>query len=355
MKNKVILWIMMVFGLSMLVGCNTLHNMIYKDYSKKTDVQQEIRSLENKHRDDVSAKVKDVQSKLENTIKVQDGQLQEGANKLYGANETFKYYTQPTRLDIMINNRVAEAWAAMGKYPSYQTIQLENERIRKELDEKTTSLGQLMKEHDRIMSENKSLAESSDKSKKEVEVAKQELLGINSKYQSESTQLQSKLNEVNDKIQQKQQEVVNNKEAVERMKTKLMIGCGIAAALCIIGAVYSPVGKGSLAMCAAVFGGAATAMPYIEGWMIMVVVLIIAAIISVVFLYKHHIADKTTDNLINHIQDIKENPDIPDNVKNIIKESLTQWNGKYVGDKNTHADGAVEKYIKSKLKDYGRL
>lgn len=329
--------------------------MIYSEYSKKVDVQAEMRALETKHREDVDNKVKEVQTKLEKTIQAQDDQLQRGANKLYAANETFKYYVQPTRVDRIINNRVTEAWAALGKYPSYQAIQEENERIKKELDEKITSLEQLMKEHERIMVENKALVDTTDRAKKEVEDAKTQLQNINTKYQSESNRLQAKLNDVNDKIQKTQQEANSNKDSIERMKTKLMIGCGIAAALCIVGAVYSPVGKGSLAICAAVFGGAAAAIPYIEGWMILIAVLIIGAIVTIVFLYKHHIADKTADNLINHIQDIKEDPDIPDDVKNIMKRSLTEWNGKYVGDKISQADTAVENYIKNKLKDYGRL
>jgi hypothetical protein len=345
----------MVYGLILLTGCNTIQDLVYKDYSKKSEVQKEISALETKHRQDVDSKVKDIQSKLEKTIESQDKQLQESANKLYAADETFKYYVQPTRIDRIINNRVTEAWAAIGKYPSYQAIKDENTRILKELDEKITSLDQLMLEHQKVLEENKQLVQATDKAKKDAETAKTELANINTKYQTDSGQLQGKLNAVNDEIQHKQKEALDNKEAIERMKTKLMIGCGIAAALCIVGAVYSPVGKGSLAICAAVFGGAAAAIPFIEGWMILVAVLVIAAIIAIVFLYKHNIAEKTTDNLINHIQDIKENPDIPEDVKKLLRDNLSQWNSKYVGDKITQADGAVENYIKSKLKDYGRL
>jgi non-homologous end joining protein Ku len=94
---------------------------------------------------------------------------------------------------------------------------------------------------------------------------------------------------------------------------------------------------------------------YIEPWMVLTVGLVGAFGAIAYMLYTHHIADKTNDNLVNHIQDIKENPNIPDNVKQLIKQSLTEWNSKYVGDKISKADDAVEKYIKAKLKDYGRL
>lgn len=355
MKNKVMLWAMMVFGSLLLTGCNTIQDLVYKDYNKKADVEKQIKSLEDKHKEEVSAKVKDVQSKLENTINSQDKQLQEGANKLYGANEAFKYYTTPSRLDLIINNRVTEAQAALGKAPTYEAIKAENQRLKDELDEKKTSLEDLRKKHGEVLAENSKLSEQTDKAKKEVETAKAQWLAIEQRYIGDAAGLQTKLKDANDKIITMEKQRADNKEAIERMKTKLMIGCGIAAALCVIGAVYSPIGKGSLAMCAAVFGGAAAAIPFIEGWMILVAVLAIAAIITIVFLYKHNIADKTTDNLINHIQDIKENPNIPDDVKKLLKDNLTQWNSKYVGDKTTQADDAVEKYIKSKLKDYGRL
>ena len=191
--------------------------------------------------------------------------------------------------------------------------------------------------------------------KKEVEVAKAEWLKTEQKYINDAKSLNDRLKEANDKIQAALKEKADNAAAIERMKTKLMIGCGAMAVLCVLGTIYSPVGKSSLAIAAATFGGAAAAIPFIQGWMILVAGLVICAIITIVILYKHHVADKTNENLINHIQDIKENPNIPDEVKNIIKNSLSSWNSKYIDDKTSQTDHSVENYIKSKLKDYGRL
>jgi len=233
--------------------------------------------LEEKHKKEVSEKVKDVQTKLEKTIESQDNQLQEGANKLYGANEAFKFYKNPERLDLIINNRVTEAQAAIGKQPTYKAVQEENERLKKELDEKLTSLDDLRKKHNEVIAENVKLSEATSTAKKEVEIAKAEWLKIEQKYISDSTLLQSKLKEANDRIIQMEKE------------------------------------------------------------------------------YKHHVADKTSDNLINHIQDMKENPNISDDVKKMLKESLTQWNSKYIDGKSTTTDISVENYIKSKLKTHGRL
>ena len=342
--------------LMFLPACSTIQNFLYNSgYTKKSDVENQIRSLEEKHKQEVSEKVKDVQTKLEKTIESQDNQLQEGANKLYGANEAFKFYKNPERLDLIINNRVTEAQAAIGKQPTYKAVQEENERLKKELDEKLTSLDDLRKKHNEIIAENIKLSEATSTAKQEVEKAKAEWLKIEQKYISDSTLLQNRLKQANDKIIQMEKEKGDNAVAIERMKTKLMIGCGIAAAICVIGTIYSPVGKGSLAIAAAVFGGAAAAIPFIEGWMILIGVLIVALIITAIFLYKHHVADKTSDNLINHIQDMKENSNISDDVKKMLKESLSQWNSKYADGKSTTTDISVEIYIKSKLKNHGRL
>ena len=339
----------------LLTGCNTIEAILYKNYITQAKAQDQINKLEEKHKQDVAEKVAAVQTGLEKTIQAQDNQLQEGANKLYGANEAFKFYTTPSRLDLIINNRVVEAQSAIGKSPTYEAIKAENQRLKDELDEKKTSLEDLIKKHNQVVAENTRLVDQANIAKKEVEVAKAEWLKTEQKYINDAKSLNDRLKEANDKIQAALKEKADNAAAIERMKTKLMIGCGAMAVLCVLGTIYSPVGKSSLAIAAATFGGAAAAIPFIQGWMILVAGLVICAIITIVILYKHHVADKTNENLINHIQDIKENPNIPDEVKNIIKNSLSSWNSKYIDDKTSQTDHSVENYIKSKLKDYGRL
>lgn len=352
---KAIVLISVMLALFGLTGCSTLQNMLYKEYTKKSDAEKQISDLKEKHRADIDDRIKAVQTGLEKTIQAQDNQIQAGANKLYGANEAFKYYTNPTRLDLIINHRVTEAQAALGKQPTYQAIKEENERLKDELDEKKTSLEKLKANHTDALAKNTELSEATARAKKEVEDLKAAWIEAERKYISNAESLQAKLNSANDAIISLEGQRADDKAAVERMKTKLMIGCGIVAALCVLATIYSPVGKSSLAMAAVVFGGAAAAIPYIEGWMILVAAVVIIAIISAIFLYRHYVADKTTDNLINHIQDLKEDPIIPDDLKAHIKDSLSKWNSKYTEGKNTIEDISVEKYIKSKLKDYGRL
>lgn len=353
--KKMVLALVTMTVLITLTGCETVGGFLQNGYKKKEDVEKQIADLEAKHKQELETKVKDVQTNLEKTIKAQDNQLQEGANKLYIANEAFRFYTKPTRLDYIVNNRITEAQTVIGKGPTLKAMQEENQRLKDELDENKTSLEELKNKHNQVLSELGKLVKETEQAKKDAETSKAALEESKKKYEVSSKELQEKLKQVNDDLQKEQEKKANNAEAIERMKTKLMIGCGIAAAICIIATIYSPVGKASLAVAAMVFGGSAAAIPYIEGWMILLAAIVIVAIITVIFLYNHYVADKTTDNLINHIQDLKEDPTIPEDLKNHIKKSLSKWNSKYVDGKITMEDASVEKYIKSKLKDYGRL
>jgi hypothetical protein len=353
--KKTVIALMGVVLLS-LTGCSMIQSLLYKEYAKKTDVEKQIDQLEEKHKQEIDSKVKDVQSKLEKTIQSQDNQLQEGANKLYGANEAFKYYSIPSRLDLIINNRVTEAQAAIGKAPTYEAIKIENQRLKDELDEKKTTIEQLREKHNAAVAENAKLSEATSNAKKEVEIAKAEWLKTEQKYISDATLLDSKLKDANSKIEAALTEKANNKEAIERMKTKLMVGCGIIAVVALAGAIYSPVGKRGLAIIAGVLGGAAAAIPFIEPWMIVTAIFVVLAAVFIAFLKKYHVAEKTTDNLVNHIEDIKQqlkttNPELLTDVK----QSLKDWNTHYTKDGKTAHDNGVDDFIKERLKKYGRL
>ena len=349
--------VLMLCGMAMLSSCNGITAYLTREYVKKNTVENQIKMLESKHKEDVDAKVKDVQVKLEKTITAQDNQLQEGANKLYGANEAFKFYQVATRLDLIINNRVTEAQAAIGKAPTYEAIKAENQRLKDELDERKTTLETLRDKHNQVVAENTKLNDASVQAKKEVEVAKAEWLKTEQKYISDAGLLNRKLKEANDKIEAALTEKADNKEAVERMKTKLMLACGIIAVITMAGAIYSPVGKRGLIIISAVLGISAASIPLIEPWMVWMFVLSVCATFAVVvgvFLYRYNKAEKTADNLINHIQDVKEKIVLDPAIKEALKNNLSQWNTEYVKSGSIN-DKGVEQFIEERLKEYGRL
>ena len=199
MKAKVYLFLILLVPL--LNGCSTIEAILYKNYITQAKAQDQINKLEEKHKQDVAEKVAAVQTGLEKTIQAQDNQLQEGANKLYGANEAFKFYTTPSRLDLIINNRVVEAQSAIGKSPTYEAVKAENQRLKDELDEKKTSLEDLIKKHNQVVAENTRLVDQTNQAKKEVQAAKDEWLKTEQKYITDAKSLNDKLKEANAKIQ----------------------------------------------------------------------------------------------------------------------------------------------------------
>jgi len=140
------------------------------------------------------------------------------------------------------------------------------------------------------------------------------------------------------------------------LKTKLMIACGAAAVLCLLGAIYSPVSKGTLGLLSAVFGGATVAIPFIEGWMVLVAVLGLLAVAIGKFLYDHNIATNVNKNLIGAVQDTKEKD--PETYAK-LQPTLQSWNTTYVkdaiGNTVSKIDSKAEAYIEQLLMHSGRL
>ena len=267
----------------------------------------------------------------------------------------YKTYLKPTRLDTIINNRVTEATAVIKKAPTYEAMKEENIRFAKEIDETKTTLAQLQAEHERIVKERDKIATEKEEAVKKSDQATKDLENTNKKHASESKDLNDEIGKKKSEIIAEQDKQKEKDKELLGIKTKISTACGIIALLCLAGAIYSPVFKSKFALMSGIVGLCSIGIWFIEPWMVAVGFGILLLGVLGFFAWEHNVADKTTDNLINHIQDIKENPNISSDVKQIIKNSLTEWNSKYVGNNVSQKDDAVEKYIESKLKDYGRL
>ena len=66
---KKIVLVLMTVALLSLTGCNMIQGLLYKEYTKKNDVEKQIDQLEEKYKREIDIKVKDVQNKLENEIR----------------------------------------------------------------------------------------------------------------------------------------------------------------------------------------------------------------------------------------------------------------------------------------------
>lgn len=323
------------------------------DYVEKTKVEKQLVQLKADHDLALKKAIDDLRTSYDKLISSLNGQLQGAANPLYGAASAFKYYQSPSRLDVIINNRVTEAQAALGVAPTYEAITKENERLVKELDETKTTMEELTKTHNDMVAANSKLNEETKMLVVKLEQQKKAIEDLNSKFAADLIKKQDEISLIKDKLLSSEKQRADEQASIERLKRNLMIVCGAVALLALAGAIYSPIGKRGLVIIAGICGGAAVAIPFITGTMILIAVSICMVIITVYFLYKHNLSEKTNTNLIGGISDIKDK--VNDEAKSIIKTTLTDWNGKYemnkLGNVVTKVDNSVEKYITEKLRD----
>lgn len=342
-------------------SCVTDGTKLTETYIKKSEAQQQIEALKKKHAEELEKITSDISKSKDVIILGQDAQLQTIADSLYGANLAFTFYTppEPSRVDLIVNNRVNEAAAATGKKATAKAMEKENERLKKELDEKITSLEDLRKKHAEVMKTNTELANQTESDKKELARLQKELSDMAIRH---STELSNKQNEVivlQDKINAMEKSRSDDREARQKMerdaKMKAMAVCGILSLLCVAGAIWMPAFKSKFVAGAATFGGCAAVIMYIQPWMVAAGVGVVVLGIIVKMTMEHHAVDKTATNLVSFVEDQKKtNPTAFD------KETLKNYNGKYVVDSDTGkttvvADPDVEKVIEQKLRESQRI
>jgi hypothetical protein len=364
--KKLLLLIVTLF----LASCMSMPTVSRKEldaaYIKKSVAEAQIQALEKKHVEDLQSNLTKQSETKEKVINGQEVQLQAGANALYSLQQASVMPYGAGLLEYM-KARSLEGFTAMGKPPTIKEI-VEGQARMKEYfasyqANDPVAIAKLKVEHDRLVQENGALVIVTEAAKKEVEAAKQENIKIQSKYIADTTIAHKDLDEANNKVIDKEKERADAEKkrsdeaaATERLKRQLMMWAGIIAAACVVGAIYSPVFKGQLAMCAAIFGGAAAAIPFIQPWMVFTALGGGVLIIVVYGLYRHSLAEKTNTNLVNAIEDGKQNPDAK--IADVLNH-ISEWNTTYVKDKlgnvTTKVDASVEKYIQDKLIQSGRL
>ena len=352
--------ILVCTSLALASGCSILQGLdpTHRYYVEKTLVTKQIADLNAQHAADLKAATTQVSTDKDKVISSLDQQLQSIANSLYGANTGFKFYEKPGRVDLIINNRVTEAQAADGKQPTAEAMLAENKRLADEMDEQKTTIAQLTKTHQDDLAAAAKLSEDAAKAKADLDTAKQQVTQVEQTYIAKITPLQTKLNDTNDKLISAEQAKINQQAETEKLKKQLMLWCGIGALLFLVGAIYSPVFKEGLAIIAGTLGFATIAIPFIQGWMIAAAILLVLVVVIFYFLRKHHIAEKTTTNLVNGIEDAKT---ALGDKASVLTNNLKSWNAKYTktsligGNIITTTDDAVEAYIQKKLMASGRL
>jgi hypothetical protein len=353
----------MLAAMMTLMGCQSYLAMPKSEldrlYIKKEDADKNLKEVEEKYNNKIVEQEKKISGAKDVVITAQDNQIQAAANALYSVKVATDYFPKQGALDFT-KYRTSEGMVALNKPPTVDEIingpKRLLEQIRAVETNNATELERLRKEHERLMGENEKLSKEASTAKNEVNRLTEEKGKIITQKENEVAAAQKKADEADSKFTDAARKLGDVNKAIEKSRDKIMLWCGIGAALAMIGAVYSPVGKGGLALISAILGFVAIAVTFIEGWMVLLVGIIgIFAAISY-FLYKHHIAEVSNDNIINAIQDVRENNN---ESYTALKEKLKEWNTVYKKDKDGNlvevTDRRAEDYVNQKLAKFGRL
>ncbi len=185
----------------------------------------------------------------------------------------------------------------------------------------------------------KALAELEVKSKA-IEAEKTQVLA---KALTTEQTLQATKDKVQDKDLADKQKELDEAKKNQRIKMWLIGILLVAAAACGIGAAFLPIPqlKSKLIIGAAICGGAAIAIPFIEGWMVMVVVgaALLGVCAWILKNYKDEYSDATdTYRALNQAK--TQNPTV---FKQEVAPVLDQW----------HTNDATSKRIDERLKTVG--
>ena len=354
----------------LLSGCMYMPTVNRKEldeqYTKKTEVEKKLAELQKAHVADLTKNSQQLSESKDKVIAAQENQIQEAANALYSVQQAVGVYPQPGSFEFT-KDRASEGFAGLGRPPTVKEIMEGGQRLKDYLTKykegNVAEIAKLRAEHERLVAEKGILVKQAEEAKKEVQKVVEEKAKIETKYVAETTQQQNQLNKINDEVIKKERERADLEKkrsdeaaAIERAKRQLMLWCGIGAAVAMVGAIYSPVGKGGLAMIAGILAAVTVAIPFVQGWMILTGAGILMAVALLLILKKFKISETANENIVNAIEDTKQKSGATiDDLKNNLRE----WNTKYVKTKAgaivTKTDEEVESYIQEKLMKTGRL
>jgi hypothetical protein len=320
-------------------------------YVKKDVIQEEINKIQANNKIALDKKEIEIKESLNNVILNKNNQLQSAANSVWAADNAFKFYKIPTRLDIIVNNRVKEALASLGLGPTLEAVNQENIRLTRELDEKVTSLDDLKKTNDKIIKKNAELVAASKEKEELVKKIEAEKSEIERAGNEKLFNKQQELNNINDKLIDKEKSNAEDKKYIESNKKLIMTTLGICSLAGLLVAIYLPLFRKESGYFSAITGAIALAIPFIQPLHINIILLCGLAYVAYLIIIRHTVSNKTNENLINALQDIKD--DKPD-LYNELKPVLSEWNTKYQKDGTKVDDLSVIKHIDEILKDYQR-
>lgn len=331
-----------------LTGCNYLDN--YRVMFRK-DWEQEKQKIESKHKSDTAALLQDINNQQKIKEQKEQTNLQKASGLAFGINQIseIKPADQRSRPETLINLKSRDLVTLLPALSPEDVLKV-NEELRKELDEKLTSLKDLQKKYDDSIDEN-------IKSKNEIAILATDISKKQDQIKTLEADKQSALLQLADKIKISDEEANRKLKAELEQKEqrdelikyliKIFVGIGVLAS---IGAyAVRSITLTTAALAAFTFSAV---IAFLKPWMmitggVIVLVSIVAGII--IHLYtvnKNRLEEKQiADNLVGSIEEFKSK---------IGNEKFKQDLAPYIKDWMKDIPKADDK-IKGKLKDLNLL
>lgn len=318
-------------GTLLLGGCSYLSS-VQRGLDKVTGAQarkeKELAAVRSEYDGKIEANTKALTAAKEEQVGALKGQIQGAASSLYGADAVFRTVVTPTRPELVTNNLVNEAWTALGRVqPTYAAMQAMNARLKDDLDAAKTSLADLQRNHQTAVSENQKLSDAAKAAADKVAALERAKADMETDYRKQLDAKQGDLVRLANDKAALEKERSDNAAAIHAMKLKLSMIAGGLALLCVAGVIYSPVGKGGLAIFGAVCGLASVGIWYITGPVILAAVAVAVVVAAGYGLYQHHASDKTVTALTGYLHEKGQ----------LAEADLQAWMTRYI----KHKDGTV--------------
>ena len=301
--------ILATLGLLFLTGCNLLPDNL--TFVSKRHWEQEKTALIKEYDEKTKKTVTEIETKVKEKETAQAANLQKASGLAYGILQIseLKPAEQRTRPDTLLNFKSKELVTRLPNLTTEELLRV-NEELKKELDDKNTTLQDLQKKYDVALQQAKADKETIEKIQNEIITKKKELDNINADKATALLALADAKAEKDSIEKAKLEErLKHEQEKAELIKylIKIFVGIGVGAA---IGAYATR----SLVLALASMGafGLSIFIATLPMWAIITAAVVIGLFIIAGILYKLYLTHKSelvekelADRLVGSIEETK--------------------------------------------------
>lgn len=315
-----------VFIAFLLAGCNFDNYVIMP----KKDWEAEKAAIEKKYGEKANQVIAEIEKKRAEKEAAEKDNLQKAAGLAYGILQLSEVKPEPerTRPDTLINYKSKELVSRLPNLPVEEILKI-NEELKKELDEKTTSLLELQKKYNEALKQ-------AEVDKKAIAAIQEEILnkrGELNKIQKdleaarlEKEREQRKAAELEADKQRKEKEDAQKREEIIKYLIKIFIGIGVLAA---VGA-YALRSVWMAAASAGAFG-LSVFIAFVEPWIIIAAgVAIIVCVLAGIGVKLYHtnkekmVEQELSNRLVGSIEEAKNRLGV-DRFKKEMAPIIDEW------------------------------